>query len=233
MKIGILETGRPPEPLIGEFGTYVDMFGQMLVAGGVSAQMRAYDIQALELPEAPEDHDAYLITGSAAGVYEDLAWIEPLKGFLNAAKGRAKLVGVCFGHQIMAEAFGGKVIKSPKGWGLGLQAYEVRAYEPWMDHAATISVPASHQDQVVEPPPGARVIAASGFTPLAALAYGDQPAISIQPHPEFSPAYASALIERRLETVLSEDQGRAAMETLTRPNDNQRVAGWIGAFLRG
>ena len=78
-----------------------------------------------------------MITGSAAGVYDPLPWIAPLKDFLVSAKGRAKLVGVCFGHQVMAEAFGGKVIKSPKGWGLGLHAYEVVRREGWMDEART------------------------------------------------------------------------------------------------
>jgi GMP synthase-like glutamine amidotransferase len=231
VKIGILETGRPPEQLIGEFGDYVDMFSGMLAGAGVKAQVRAYDIQAGGLPAAPEENDAYLITGSSAGVYDPLPWIEPLKAFLVASKGRAKLVGVCFGHQIMAEAFGGRVIKSPKGWGLGLQSYGVDRREAWMDAAATIAVPASHQDQVVELPPNARVIASSDFTPFAALAWTDQPAISIQPHPEFDPAYASALIERRLETVLDEAQGRAAIETLKQPNDRARVGGWIGRFL--
>ncbi len=231
MKIAILETGRPPEPLIGEYGTYVDMFVRMLDEAGVKAETRAYDVQAGELPSRPEDHDAYLVTGSAAGVYDPLPWIEPLKQFLVASKGRARLVGVCFGHQIMAEAFGGKVIKSPKGWGLGLQSYGVDRREPWMDDARKIAVPASHQDQVVELPPNAQVIASSAFTPFAALAWTDQPAISIQPHPEFAPAYASALIERRLETVLDEAQGLAAIETLKQPNDRARVGGWIGRFL--
>lgn len=231
MNIGILETGRPPAQLIGEFGDYVSMFERLFEQAGIEGSTRAYDVQRSEYPAAVEDHDAYVITGSAAGVYEADAWIGELKDFLVAAKGRARLVGVCFGHQIMAEAFGGKVIKSPKGWGLGLRTYEVREREPWMDSAAPISIPASHQDQVVEPPPASRVIAANPFTPFAGLVYDDQPAISIQPHPEFAPAYASALIERRLETVLDEAQGRAAMETLTRPNDNARVGGWIRRFL--
>jgi GMP synthase-like glutamine amidotransferase len=229
VKIGILETGRPPEVLIPEFGTYADMFARTLAPQG--AQVSVYDVPAGELPARPEDQDAYLITGSAAGAYEDLPWIAPLKGFLVEAKGRAKLVGICFGHQLMAEAFGGKVIKSPKGWGLGLQTYEVREREPWMDGAAAISVAASHQDQVIELPPGARVVAGDAFAPYAILAYDDQPAISVQPHPEWDPNYAIALIERRLETVLNEAQGRAAMETLKRPNDHARVAGWVRTFL--
>jgi GMP synthase-like glutamine amidotransferase len=231
VKIGILETGRPPEPLRPEFGSYPDMFVRLLKDAGLEAETTVYDVQAGVLPSAPEQHDAYLVTGSAAGVYDPLPWIAPLMDFLVASKGRAKLVGVCFGHQVMAEAFGGKVIKSPKGWGLGLQAYEVVRREAWMDEAREVSIAVSHQDQVVELPPEARVVARSDFTPYGVLAYADQPAISMQHHPEFDPAYASALIERRLETVLTETQGRAAMETLQQPNDRARVGGWIRNFL--
>lgn len=231
MKIGILETGRPPEPLVPEFGDYPDMFEALLVQTGLDADFARFDVQALAFPDRPEAFDAYLITGSAAGAYEDLPWIDPLEDFLRAAKGRAKLVGVCFGHQIMAQAFGGEVIKSPKGWGLGLQTYQVFHREPWMDGAEPVAVPASHQDQVVALPPHARAVGGNAFAPLAMIAYDDQPAISLQPHPEFLPAYASALIERRLETVLDEAQGRAAMASLTAPDDRARVGGWVRRFL--
>jgi GMP synthase-like glutamine amidotransferase len=231
VKLGILETGGPPPSLIGEFGDYSTMFLDMFAAAGLEAESRVYDIQAGEYPHRIEENDAYLITGSSAGAYDPDPWIGELREWLVSAKGRTKLVGVCFGHQLMADAFGGRVIKSPKGWGIGLHRYDVCEREPWMDGAASVAMPASHQDQVVELPPGARVIAGSAFTPFAVLAYDDQPAISVQAHPEFAAAYASALIERRLETVLDEAQGRAAMETLAGPNDNARVGGWIRRFL--
>jgi GMP synthase-like glutamine amidotransferase len=231
MKIGILETGRPPAPLVPDFGDYPGMFVQLLKDAGLEAETTTFDVQALEFPERPDAFDAYLITGSAAGVYEDLPWIAPLERFLVEAKGKAKLVGVCFGHQIMAQAFGGKVIKSPKGWGIGLQAYEVFEREPWMDDDAPVAVAVSHQDQVVEAPPGARAVAGDAFCPLGVLVYDDQPALSLQHHPEFDPAYAKALIERRLETVFDEATGRAAIESLDAPNDRARVGGWIRAFL--
>jgi GMP synthase-like glutamine amidotransferase len=231
VKLGILETGAPPGGLEKEFGDYPSMFVRLLRDAGFEGAIETIDVQKTRFPDAPEAYDAYLVTGSAAGVYDPEPWIAPLIEFLRAAKGRAKLVGVCFGHQVMAEAFGGKVIQSPKGWGLGLHDYAVEDVEPWMDPVARVALAASHQDQVVEPPPGARVVAASAFTPYAALTYGDQQAISMQPHPEFEPAYATALIERRLETVLTEAQGRAAIETYSRPNDNARVGGWIRRFL--
>lgn len=226
MKLAILETGRPPEQLQARFGTYPQMFDQLL--GG---QHDSFDVQALAFPERPEDYDAYLVTGSSAGVYEDLPWIEPAKDFLRAAKGKAKLVGVCFGHQLMADAFGGKVIKSPKGWAIGLHRYDVVNREPWMDDAGPVEAPASHQDQVVEAPPSTEVVLASDFTPFAALAWTDQPAISFQFHPEFDPAYAAALIEGRIDARYERDFAEDAIESLRQPNDRLRVGAWIQRFL--
>jgi len=229
LKVGILKTGRPPKPAIPQFGTYPDMFQALL--GRDAYDWRVYAADEGEYPEAPEDCTAYIVTGSSAGVYEDDPWIGRLLDWLRAAKGRTKLIGVCFGHQAMAQAFGGRVIKSPKGWAIGENEYRVLSREPWMDDAATIRLPASHQDQVVELPPNADVVAASDFTPMGALAWRDQPAISMQLHPEFLPDYAKALIEARRGKVYSNDVADRAIASYGGPDDRARVGGWIRAFL--
>ncbi len=228
MKIGLLETGNPPGDLAETYGGYGAMF-ETLLGGGHT--YRTYDVQKGELPADPAENDAYVITGSAAGVYDPLPWIEPLKAFLRQAKGETPLVGVCFGHQIMAEAFGGKAEKSDKGWGVGLQAYEVSDHAPWMDDAHHVAVPGSHQDQVTALPPGARVLAGSAFTPYGVLAYDDARAISMQFHPEFTPDYAKALIEARRGTRFTDEQADAAIASLSASNDRDRMADWIGRFL--
>ncbi|RZJ95960.1 MAG: type 1 glutamine amidotransferase, partial [Novosphingobium sp.] len=146
-------------------------------------------------------------------------------------RGRAALVGVCFGHQIMAQAFGGKVIQSSHGWGQGAHRYDVLHNEPWLGGARTITLPASHQDQVVELPQGAEVIAASAFSPFGMLAWRDQPAISLQLHPEFEPDYAMALAETRRGNGLSDTEVDRAVASLREPNDRVKAAGWIRSFL--
>lgn len=230
MRLGILKTGRPPSACIPRFGTYPDMFRRLL--GEDAYDYAVFAADEGELPASPTACDAYLVTGAAVGVYDPLPWIGELKGFLNAAKGQAALIGICFGHQIMAEAFGGKVIKSPKGWGLGEQDYRVLQRQTWMDEGPAFRLPASHQDQVVELPPGAAVIAGNDFTPMGALAWRDQPAISMQLHPEFEPAYACALIENRRGSRYAADQADHALASYAQPDDRARVGVWLKNFLQ-
>jgi len=225
MKLAILETGRPPEPLADQFGSYPEMFARLL---GPAFDIETFDVENGELPE-PAAHHAYLLTGSPAGVYDPLPWIAPLMEFIRSANG-AKMIGVCFGHQVMAQALGGEVIKSPKGWAAGLNRYEVVHPQRWTNGERQIAIPASHQDQVVVQPPGTKVVARSDFTPFAALAWSDRPAISFQFHPEFSVGYAKALIEKRFDRV---NDPEGALASLDAPNDNQAVAGWIRNFLNG
>ena len=227
MRIAILETGAPPADLRERYCDYPAMFRALLAGGGRDFQ--TYDVTQGQYP-APDGFDALIVTGSPAGAYEDLPWIGPLKAFLRASKGKP-MVGVCFGHQIMAEAFGGKVEKSAKGFAVGLHHYTVLERQPWMDSAVAFAIPASHQDQVVVQPPNSRVIAASAFTPFAALAYTDQPAISFQGHPEFDPAFAEALIENRRGTRLTDQQAEAGVASLHQPNDCLQVGRWIMQFL--
>ena len=223
MRIGIIETGRPPGDLAERFGTYPAMFRRLLGPGFDYA-----DIDATGPLPFPEAHDAFLITGSPAGVYDGLPWIAPLIQWIREARRRTKLVGICFGHQIMAEALGGHVEKSSKGWGVGLHEYPIVARPSWLSGDNIVAAPASHQDQVVIQPPRTELVASSVFTPYAALGWTDQPAISFQFHPEFAPDYAKALIAARRDRLPDPD---AAIASLDRPGDGERVAGWIRAFL--
>lgn len=228
MTFGILETGAPPSRLRERFGSYVDMFKDLI---GPDRDYAVFDVAAGDLPDPARPHQAYLVTGSPADAYSDVPWVLALGGFLRAVKGRSKLVGICFGHQMMAQAFGGRVEKSAKGWGVGLQTYAVWSPEPWMDDPAPVAVSVSHQDQVVAVPPGARVIGGNAFTPNGMLAYDDQPAISMQCHPEFSADFSIALLETRWAEATLGDQAKAAIASHAAPDDRERVGAWIRRFL--
>ena len=226
-RIAILQTGAPPSAPAAAHGDYPAMFRDLL---GDSFDFETFDVQAGEWPDAGA-FDAAIVTGSAAGVYETDAWISDLLDWIRAAKGRTKLVGVCFGHQAMAQALGGRVEKSERGWGVGLHRYQVASPEPWMSPAAaTVAIPASHQDQVVEKPADARVLLRSDFTPFAGLAWGED-AISMQPHPEFTPAFATELTAGRHDRIDPALVARA-VDSLKATDDRAMVGGWIKAFLR-
>ena len=227
MTIGILETGRPPVALRAKWGTYDDMIRNML---GRHRQYRTYDVQAGELPADPTECSAYVITGSSAAVYDDLPWIPPFLDFLRKVQGKAKLVGICFGHQAMAKAFGGEVAKSPKGWGIGMHRYEIIEPPAGMTEPLAFAIPAFHQDQVVRLPPGARVLATSEFTPFAAIGYDDN-TVSVQGHPEFSPAFSAALIEARRDVY--GPRADPALLSLLQPEDGRRAADWLRQFIDG
>ncbi|NJC40065.1 GMP synthase-like glutamine amidotransferase [Brevundimonas alba] len=225
-RVAILKTGAPPPALAETHGDYPAMFRTLL---GDGHAVEVFDVQAGEWPD-PAAFDAAIVTGSSAGVYEPDPWIADLLDWIRQAKGRTGLIGVCFGHQAMAQALGGRVEKSDRGWGVGLHRYDVRSVERWMTPPAdAVAIPASHQDQVVEPPAGARVILASAFTPYAGLAWDDD-AISLQAHPEFTPAYAAALTGGRRERI-----GPAlvdeALDSLAGPDDRRQVGEWLRRFI--
>ena len=227
-RIAILAAGAPPPALAAEHGDYPAMFRALL---GEAFETRTFDVVAGEWPD-PDAFDGVIITGSASGVYEADVWIGGLLDWIRSARGRTRLVGICFGHQAMAQALGGRVEKSERGWGVGLHRYQVVSGEPWMEPAAmTVALPASHQDQVVERPAEARVWLRSDFTPLAGLAWGGD-AISMQPHPEFTAAYASALTGGRADRI-DPALMRTALDSLKAPNDGPLVGGWIRRFLTG
>ncbi len=228
-RIAILETGVPPEALRDDYDDYPARFRTLL---GDGVPTTRFNVQEGRLPDDPSAFEGVVVTGSAAGVYEDHFWIPRLIDWLQAARGRTRILGICFGHQAMAQAFGGRVEKSDRGWGVGLHRYDILGHEPWMfPKADSVAIPVSHQDQVVAVSPDARVIAACAFTPHAGLAWGAD-AVSFQCHPEFQPAYAAALVELRRGRI-PDAVADEAITSLRRPNDRALMTAWIRAFLLG
>jgi GMP synthase-like glutamine amidotransferase len=232
MRIAILETGAPPDALKERFGDYPQMMRRMLAPQAPEASFFTAPIFAGAPPPRPADFDGLLITGSPAGVYEGHPWIEPAKDLIRAAAASARpVVGICFGHQLMAEAFGGRVERSEKGWGVGVHDYAVHARPPFMaDAPGRISCLVSHQDQVVAPPPGALTLAGSDFCAYGALAYREGPAVSFQMHPEFEADFAAALLDARRGRI-PEPTREAARASLARRTDRALIGRWIAAFF--
>jgi len=227
MKIGILETGAPAAPLVERHGRYDVMFRRLLDGAGFDFEtFNVYEAA----PPAAGAADGWIVTGSAAGVYEGHDWIAPLEAFIRDASERAPMFGVCFGHQVMARAFGGVVEKSAKGWGVGVHSYYVLEAADWTDPGVLrVDCAVSHQDQVIRAPDGARRLAASNFTPNAVLEHGPR-AASMQCHPEFEHAFALDLLEHRKESI-PEDVASVARISLAAGADRLALGGWIARFL--
>ncbi len=232
MKLGILKTDAVRPEWVPEFGEYPDMFAALLGREDGELEFVTYDVEEGEYPADIDDVDAYLITGSKSSVYDDKPWIRNLEEFVRALHARRKkLVGICFGHQLVAQALGGRTEKSPLGWGVGLQDYRFDSLPPWHDSGpADFAILASHQDQVVENAEGAQVLAGSDFCENAVCQVGDH-ILTFQGHPEFLPGYSREIMEFRRE-MIGESAYSSGMASLSRPQEGARVARWIVNFLK-
>ncbi|MBC2833966.1 type 1 glutamine amidotransferase [Paragemmobacter straminiformis] len=222
MLIGILQTGLAPEMLAPEMGDYPDMFARLL--GGHGFTFRTWRVVEGEFPASVHDADGWLITGSRHGVYEDHAWIPPLEQFIrDSFAAHVPVVGICFGHQIVAQAMGGKVERYAGGWAVGAQDYDF--------DGETLTLNAWHRDQVVEVPKGAKVIASNDFCTNAALLYDDR-AFTVQAHPEFRPEFVDGLMKTRGKGVVPDEVMAKAATRLTDPLQDKSIAARIAAFFK-
>lgn len=222
MLIGILQTGLAPEVLAPKMGDYPDMFARLLDGHGFT--FRTYRVVEGEFPASITDADGWLITGSRHGVYEDHDWIPPLEQFIrDAYAAHVPLVGVCFGHQIIAQAMGGKVERYDGGWAVGATDYDFGG--------ETLTLNAWHRDQVIEKPANATVIASNDFCTNAALLYDDR-ALTVQAHPEFRPEFVDGLMQTRGKGLVPEEVMAAATLRLDKPLQDKTMAGRIAAFFK-
>ncbi len=232
MKLTLIQPTDVPGPLRDRFGAYHLMFEPMFAGENLAFEtIRLSEGQPLPDPATLE---GTLVMGSAAGVYDThYPWMEPLRQFIRAAYAtRTPMLGICFGHQIMADALGGDVRKSDRGWGLGRHVYDVTSRPAMIGgNLPEFAIACSHQDQVLVPPADAETFLASDFTPHAGLVYRNGAAMSLQPHPEFDDDYTIALTELRRgkapDTVIE-----TALASVSRKSDSREMAGYLGAFLR-
>ncbi|MGR3795665.1 type 1 glutamine amidotransferase [Vannielia sp. SX4] len=221
MLIGILQCGHIPPELQPHTGDYPEIYAKLLEGHGF--QFAHWAVCDMEFPNSIDAADAWLVTGSRYAAYSEEPWIEPLEQIIRAVYAAPKpMVGICFGHQVIAQALGGKVELSEKGWGVGRQEYlwgnEVVALNAW------------HQDQVVEPPKEASTISSNKFCEHAAFLYGDK-ILSVQAHPEFDSKMIQGLINVRGGAV-PEARLAYAQKMLEAPVDNARLGNDIADFFK-
>jgi GMP synthase-like glutamine amidotransferase len=230
LSVALLECDHVNDDLRHHAGDYADMFTTLLGAHAPEVTLERIDVVGGAPLPAVGAHDGIIISGSRQSVTDDLPWIDALTDLLHeAAARREPLVGICFGHQLIAQAFGGRVQRAPVGWGIGVHEAVVTATRPWMDPPLDrFRLLVSHQDQVTLLPSDAEVLAVSDHAPIAAFQLGSL--LGFQGHPEFVPTYAEALMDLRLERIGAAvvDPARA---TLTTSTDHAVVARWIARFF--
>jgi GMP synthase-like glutamine amidotransferase len=233
MKIGILNTDAVKPEFAARFGEYPDMFARLLQAGEPGLELITYEVVSGEYPQDIDEVDGYLITGSKLSVYDDVPWIHELKAFVRKLhEAKKKTVGICFGHQLVAEALGGKTQAADQGWCVGVHSVKLNAdATDYGLGCGEFRLLSNHKDQVQEMATGGRLLASTDTCQMAMTAVGDH-ILTVQGHPEFDKDYARALLDMRRE-ILGESLYQDAVSSLTQEIDNMRVASWITNFVAG
>lgn len=231
MKIGILQCDDVNENLQPDHGNYPDMLLKRLEDHIQTSDVVIYRAHEGELPASIDECDGYLTTGSRFSVYDPLPWIEALEAFLlKLWEAKKPLVGICFGHQLIARALGGEVERSEKGWGVGVSFNQVVQRKTWMDPwQDKLDLVVSHQDQVVELPAEAEVLVKSDFCEYYVVQYDDH-FLSIQGHPEFSKDYSRDLMASR-QGIIPDVRLRAGNASLSADVDGELMTKWMVNFM--
>lgn len=236
MKLGILQCDDVRSRLQPTFGDYAGMFEALFQQVDAALELHFYRVFDGQFPAHIDECDAYICSGSKWSVNDGDLWIRQLEDFTRALYVAGKgLVGICFGHQLIAKALGGEVEKSPLGWGVGIAHANVLAAQSWMlPQQDNIALVVCHQDQVCQLPLGAKVLLSNDFCPYSMFQV-DAHFLGLQGHPEFTALYSAALMEQRRD-IIPADTISSAMDTLNSPHsyqaDDKLIAKWILAFLR-
>ena len=231
MKIGLLQCDEVVAELQSEFGSYPEMFKQLFDRVTDQIEWRVYRVVDGELPEDIHECDGYITSGSRYGVNDGDPWIDALEQFLlSLVHEHKKYVGICFGHQLLAKALGGRVERSGRGWGVGLSFNQIDVQQDWMQPSQQgLDLVVSHQDQITALPKTAKVLASSSFCPYYLLQYGKHQ-MTVQGHPEFRKDYSSALMEYRRDRIPAARR-REGQTSLAAKVDDQLMAQWIVNFF--
>jgi GMP synthase-like glutamine amidotransferase len=182
-----------------------------------------------EFPETLEGFDGVLIGGSPASVTEAAPWMLRLEALIREILGDMPIFGACFGHQIIATALGGRIIRNPQGWGHGLLHLRRARQMPWSVSSEGVKLYGSHIEQVAEPPEGTQVVFEGEGLPVGGFAMGDH-LFTVQHHPEMSHQFIEDLVHEYA-GVTGPEVTAQALDSLDQPADSALIAEEIARFF--
>ena len=231
MIIGILEADDLPEDVIQRYGRYATAFEHLLTDVDPQLSFKTYHVTRQKFPQHTDDCDVYIVTGSKFSCYEDFPWIHRLKQFVvDCLEHEKKLIGICFGHQLIAQALGGAVQQHDKGWGIGLACSEVIYAPKWLSPKQnTFNLLVSHHDQVTRLPNDASLIATNEFCPIFGYQV-NHTILTFQGHPEFNRDYVQYIMDKCREDI-GEQTYHQAKASMLQSVDHDVVAKWIVNFI--
>ncbi|KAI8587035.1 class I glutamine amidotransferase-like protein [Geranomyces variabilis] len=242
LRIALLICDTPLPVVVEKYGDYEKLFGELLRQGAaaysastkpVNLEIEAFNVVEGQYPVDISNFSAFVLTGSKYSAYEDLDWINKLKRFMQRvdAESTAKVVGVCFGHQIVAEALGGKVVKNPAGWEVGWTPTTLTPLgETTLRTGMKVhNVHQMHQDHVSVLPPGFKVLASTDKCPIQMAVRGDR-YLTIQGHPEFTAGVVTEIVKaRQASNVFAPDMASTVLSRVDNAVDNS----WFGKKMVG
>lgn len=230
LRLGLLVCDHVSPEFTGVAGGYPDMF-RRLFARHEAIELIPYDLTSGQFPTTPGECDAWITTGSRRSVYDGEPWIEQLAGLVRAmASSDRPYVGVCFGHQMIAHALGGRVERAAAGWGVGIKEVVVPDPPQWLG-VGSFRVLNSHSDQITDLPPGTRVLGGNDHCPVSLITLGET-MLGIQGHPEFQPALVAALLRARRGRLIPAEVSDAGLSSLAIPPDTDLLADAIVRYIR-
>jgi GMP synthase-like glutamine amidotransferase len=212
-------------------GDYPEFFAKFF-AEQPAIEIVTFDLIAGEFPVDLDQCDAWITTGSRHSVYDELPWETALADLVRRLdQERRKLVGICFGAQMIAHALGGRVARAPGGWQVGLKEVTIAAPQSWMNPPADkFRILHLNADQILTPPDRLRVLGSSAGVPISVVAVGDH-FVGFQGHPEFVPAYSAVLMEARRGVLIPDEVVDAGLSSLSAEPDTRLLSEWIATFI--
>lgn len=211
---------------------YTDLFKKYVQKTFPAQDIRDYKVALNDWPKSVDECDIWFVTGSAKSAYDKDPWIKQLQGFIvEIDQKKKRMIAICFGHQLLAEALGGKVEKSLSGWGVGVREFNITSQVGWMiPKQDKVSLLFSHQDQVIKSPANAKILASDSFCPIQIMQIG-QHILSLQGHPEFSVEFAKQRLNTRRDKV-QKDVYETAINSFTQHHDSDLISRWIQQFCQ-